>query len=495
MQWGAITLGVGMIALTACQANNPTTGARSAALTSTSCLDPVSYGATPNDDVSDRTAIQAALDVAGAGPEGGTVCLDGGRWMLERAPLGSYNRFGALSIRGRHVTLRGAGPETVLAIAGDQGASTTIAVDILPGAAHVRVADLALDLSGTTNTSEQTHAIATSGTCAGEACQPIEDVLIERVTFRHPRNTSTRKGDCVRLLGNSEATRLRGVRIVNNDFEQCARSSVTIQRGVYETYIGLNRMAATKTCVDGEATGGPSDMDARLTITGNVFRAGCAPSISLTSYTGATITGNTIDGAITVYRSKQVAISANAIEHTATSNAGTIDVANVCDGLSLTGNTITRNGVPGPVLKLEPHSGAVCSGAAITGNTVYQGTAFHAAYLESVSRLAIGTNVITFTVPAPSMSAIYERAVMAAAPVTAVAITGNVITGPATYAVTLQAHPAQFGPGVVLTGNTAVGPTFGLYAKDANYTAPIVSAGNAWPGGSWPIDMVTAGSR
>ena len=108
MQWSVVTLGVGMVALAACQANNPTTGTLTAALTVASCLDPVGYGATPNDEIDDRPGIQAALDVAGAAADGGTVCLGAGRWMLERAPVGSYNRFGALTLRGHYVTLRGA---------------------------------------------------------------------------------------------------------------------------------------------------------------------------------------------------------------------------------------------------------------------------------------------------------------------------------------------------------------------------------------------------
>lgn len=443
--------------------------------------------ATSQSALTEPTSLQAQLDA------GGTVSLPAGRFVVSRAPIGSYNRFAALTIRGQYVTLRGVGPETVIAIEGDQGASTTIAVDILPGAEHIRIADLTIDLSGTTNTAEQTHAIATSGTCDGDSCKPIRDVLIERVTFRHPRNTETRKGDCIRLLGNSEATRLYGVRIVNNDFAECARSAVTIQRGAYDLIVSGNTLSATKTCIDGEATGGPTDIDAHLTISGNVFRQGCEPALSLTSYQGATITGNTIAGAVTLYRSRQVAMVGNVIEHAATSAAGTIDVANVCDGLSLTGNTVTRTGVAGPVVKLEPHSGGVCSGVVVAANTLTQTTAFHAFYAESVSDLAVTGNRVRFVGTGEKMSGIYERAVVAVAPVTAVNIQGNVITGGATYGVTLQGHPAQFGQGVSVTGNTAVGPMFGLYCKDSGYTAPIVAYGNAWMPGVWPFAKVSEG--
>lgn len=413
-----------------------------------------------------RPMLQSALDAVCGG---GTVTVPAGRWVLDRAPAGSYNRFAALSTHCNDIMIRGVGPESVLALEGDQGGQSIAVISIDPGAAHIRVADLTIDTSAATNTDEQTHAIATSGVCSGSTCQPIRDVSIERVTFRHPRTEALhRKGDCIRLLGNSDTTRLIGTRIVGNDFAECARSAIMIQRGVTDLVIAGNTLNAVKTCIDGEATGG---YDARITITGNAFRPGCSPSLSLTNTTGATVVGNTMASGVTVYRSTGVAIMGNTVTQEATGDTGTIDVANVCDGLAISGNTIVRTGAMGPVIKLAPHSGGICQHAAITGNSITQQTAAWGIYLESVSAVAVTGNQLTFA-SAPAYSGIYERSVLAA-PITGVIVANNLISGPLTYGVQLHASPGQFGAGVVVKDNLATGTTFPLYLNNpAGFTEP-----------------------
>lgn len=449
-------------------------------------------GALAGDGISDRVAIQAAIDAVAAAPDGGTAYLTAGRWTLDRAPAGTYNRFAALHIgakpaiggapatHGRHVTIRGAGPETVLELVGDQGGATTIVLDVMPGAEHVRIADLTIDTTAASNTDEQTHAIATSGTCEGAACRPIRGVTIENVTFRHPRvDPAHRKGDCIRLLGNTDATRVYGVRIAGNHFLDCARSAVTIQRGVYDlVVIGNPRIRALKTCIDGEATGGPTDTDARAAITGNTFDH-CSTAISLTSYQGATITGNNVVGAITLHRSTGVTIAGNTIAHTAVDGNGTVDVKNSCDGLAITGNAITRTGAPGAGIKIVPHA-SVCQRFTVGLNTIALGNASFGVYLESPSYAAVVGNQITYTAPAPGLAAIYARAVTAAAPVTGLVIASNNIAGSISYGVQLVASPATFGTGILVSGNVATGPSFGLQLSSApGFTAPITVLGNA----------------
>ena len=439
-----------------------------------------------------RVWLQAAIDAAAAG---GTVVIPAGRWVVDRAPPGSYNRFAALSTHGHDITIRGVGPESVLVLEGDQGGASVAVISIDPGAAQVRITDLTIDTTGTTNTDEQTHAIATSGVCAGATCQPITDLSIERVTFRHPRNTAARKGDCIKLLGNTEETRLSGVRIVGNDFADCARSAVTIQGGVTDLVITANTLNATKTCIDGEATGDRTD--ARIAITGNVFRPGCSPALSLTSTDGATVSGNALAGAITVYRSTNVAIAGNAIDHIAADNAATIDVANRCDGLAISGNTIVRAGAAGPVIKLVPHAGVLCGGAAITGNTVRQGTVGSAILAEALSRASIADNLITYTVSAPAYGAIYDHALAGVVPIAALGITGNVISGDVgpSYAVTLDCSPGTCSAGINVASNTATNTVFGLRCNGpaANFTAPIVATGNAWGAAAYGNAQVVHG--
>lgn len=483
-----------LLLLAACTPS-PHTGARLAALTGAAlCYDPAALGAVPGDGQSDRVAIQAAIDAATAAG-GGTVCLGPGTWDCDRAPAGSYNRFACLSTHGHRVTIRGAGWATQLRLAGDQGGQSIAIVSIDPGAEHVRIADLVIDSNAATNTDEQTHAIATSGVCSGPTCLPIRDVQIERVTFLHARTeTDHRKGDCVRLLGSTDATRVSAVRIVGSDFEQCARSAIMIQRGVTDTTIIGNTFAATKTCIDGEATGG---YDARITISGNAFLPGCAPAMSLTNFTGGVVANNTLASNLTIYRSTGVAVTGNRIEYAATTDTGAIDVANVCEGLSINGNTLARTGEPGPVIKLAPHSGGLCGGVAIAGNTIRQGSPFHAVYAESVSRWVVAGNAITYTVPAPAFAAIYDRSVLTSSPVTALAIAGNVIGGEVgpSYAVGVDCSPGSCGPGINVTGNTATNTAFGLRCNgpSANFAAPIVATGNAWGAAAYGSAQVVHG--
>jgi hypothetical protein len=86
--------------------------ATAATLGPNGCYNPTAYGAIPDDGVSDRVPAQQALDAASA--TGGRVCFGAGVWTLTRAPVGSYNRFAALSTHGQHVEISGEGPSTVL---------------------------------------------------------------------------------------------------------------------------------------------------------------------------------------------------------------------------------------------------------------------------------------------------------------------------------------------------------------------------------------------
>src|SRR4051795_2644335 len=130
------------------------------------CFNPVDYGAVANDGANDRVAVQAAIDAA-TGAGGGTVCLNSGRWTVDRAPNGSYDRAAALSTHGAHLTLSGTGPGTVIELPGDQGGAQTSVISLDPGASDITIQGLTIDTAAATNTDEQTHAIAIgSGVCS-----------------------------------------------------------------------------------------------------------------------------------------------------------------------------------------------------------------------------------------------------------------------------------------------------------------------------------------
>lgn len=477
------TMKITALLLFACSTSSPTP--RAAVAVTPGCYDPVDYGAIPNDGLSDRVAFQAALDAAGVMFDGGTLCAGAGRWTMERAPVGSYNRFAALSTHARNVTIAGAGPETVLELVGDQGAGDVNVISVDPSAAGVTVRDLTIDTSAAANTSEQTHAIATSATCSGATCAPISDVSIRNVVFRHPKVGIERKGDCVRLLGNSDATRVDRVRIEGNSFVGCARSGITVQRNVHAAVIVGNTFAGTgDTDIDSEPTGGVGDLNDTLVIAGNVFVS--APesqgdyAVTLGGVSGpmssVAVTGNVFQGrGLKLYRTSTMAISGNTIVCKMVGIGGCLDVSNVCSGLVVTGNTITRAGAPGPLVRLTPHSGGLCSGVVVAHNTMVQSTAGFGVYMESVSDAVIAGNALTWTVAAPQFSAVYSRAI---APVARVSITGNRISGPVTYGVTLHAAPASFGVGIRVVGNAADGTMFGLRCTGAGTFGEVTSYGN-----------------
>ncbi|MDT5038953.1 MAG: Pectate lyase superfamily protein, partial [Micromonosporaceae bacterium] len=170
------------------------------------CFNPTDYGGVPNDAQDDRVPIQSALDDAVAAG-GGTVCVNAGRWRLSRAPAGSYDNHAALSTHGAHIAITGTGPGTVLDLVGDQGGGATAVISLDPGATDITVDRLTIDTSGATNTDEQTHAIAIgSGICNtanGTCSMPVSDVTVREVNFIHPALNGFRKGDCIRVLGNT----------------------------------------------------------------------------------------------------------------------------------------------------------------------------------------------------------------------------------------------------------------------------------------------------
>src|SRR5262249_19199791 len=253
------------------------------------CYDPVSYHARADDGILDREQIQAAIDDATA-VGGGTVCLGSGHWTLNRAPAGSYDRFAALSTHGAHLTIAGTGPGTVLELVGDQGASTTSVVSLDPGASGITIERLTIDTSAATNTDEQTHAVSIgSAVCTplnGTCSMPVSDVTVRDVRFVHPPAApGFRKGDCVRLAGNTTATPVKRATIIGSSFIDCARSGIAVQRNVISLAVIGNHFAERigDTPFDGEASGGGFDDGLRLA--DNSFADAPATfSAALTSY-------------------------------------------------------------------------------------------------------------------------------------------------------------------------------------------------------------------
>jgi hypothetical protein len=354
---------------------------------------------------------------------------------------------------------------------------------------------MTIDTSGATNLDpqEQTHAIAIgSGFCTdanGTCSMPVTDVTVRDVNFVHPHLNGERKGDCIRILGNTPATSVERVTIVGSFFTDCARSGIGVQRNVKSLAVLGNHFGVNinDTPFDAEATGGGSDDGLRLV--GNSFADSTVNfSAALTNYAHAIIEGNTFAGpGLFLYRSQDILVDNNTFDSTEISGVGVVDVENVADGVRIDGNVIRRHGVAGPAIKVAPHSGGIPNQVSISNNTIVTDTNDDAIYTDSVRNLGVRDNDITFTAPAPNGSGIHIDTI--SGPVDQAMITGNTIAGPLTdaggntyyAAVRLVSRPQPIS-GVTVALNSARGANRSLDCEQTagSFPQPIISVGNRW---------------
>jgi hypothetical protein len=471
--------------------NKPSLDSTSAALGAGArgCFDPADYGAIPDDGIDDSVPAQRAIDDAAI--NGGEVCFGPGTWDLTRAPVGSYDRFAALSWHAPHVAIRGASMyATTLRVAGDQGAATTNVLSIDPGANGASISDLVIDTSGMTNTDEQTHAIAIgTGVCStanGTCALPVADATVQRVRFIHPVNAGERKGDCVRLLGNLDTTPVINAKLLDLDFRSCARSGVSVQRNVQGLIVSRSFFDGDNiggTMFDGEATGG--GWDKGLVVSDNLFvrtqPGGDAYGLTLTSQTHYAISHNLFLGrGLFAYRTTDGTIDGNVVDSTdALDGTGDIEFGNQTERITIANNTARRRGLSGSIIKLQPHSGGLPSGIAITGNTLQNDTDGTGVFLHSPIDVSVTGNQITGN-GGPNSMAIYVAAISRA--VENVSISGNTIRGEAFAGVRL-AGSATFGFAATVVGlNTSRTSGPGLRCDNpASTAAGSISRGlNNW---------------
>jgi hypothetical protein len=451
------------------------------------CFDPADYGAAPS-PADARPGAQAALDAAAAAG-GGRVCFGAARWRLSRAPAGSYDRFAALSTHGAHIEITGAGPGTVLEIAGDQGAGTLWVIALDPGAHDVTLRDLTIDTSAAVNTDEQTHAIEVG---SGLGTGPVEDVRIERVRFVHPAaSDGSRKGDCLRLVGAGADTPVRRVTVIGSTFTSCARSGIAIQRNVFDLVIEGNQFTqAGDQDIDSEPTG--SGLDGSIAIVGNVFNDDVALGQGDFSVTiggisepmaRVTLANNVFQGrGVGFYRVADTTVTGNTFDATMKSGLGVIDIENVAARVVIQGNALRRRGAMGAPIRVIHHSGGAASQLVIANNVLTNDTPGGGVDMESAQDVTVSGNDMSWTVPAPSGSGVRLRSVIR--PADGVMISGNRIAGSLFAGIFLGASPQPFGA-VSIVGNMMRGSPVGLRCEQSiagNFTQPIIHVANRWEG-------------
>lgn len=463
---------------------------------------PETYGAIPMGDLllpafDCRPAFQAAVDACIAAG-GGDVVVGPGRWLLSRAPAGSYNRFAALSFHGPNVRLVGAGTlQTTIVMAGDAGASTFNGIQLDPGASNVVIGGFTIDSTGLYNTDlgEQTHAIVIgSGVCTpinGTDHMPVRDVVVRDVRFLHDGAAGERWGDAIRVGGNTEATAVINVKLLNLDFLKVGRSGVAMQRNVnglliQGCYFDANNIGGS--AIDGEMTPGsglPSEWPVGLVIDGNTIvrtlAGGDNYAISMTSQVEFAVTGNVLVGrGISMVRCSQGSVVCNTIDATdQLAQLGSIAIDNLCRDIVISGNTVRRRGQAGPVVKVQPHSGVFPGDLIITGNAITNETEGAAIMLVSPRDTIIASNKLTGS-GAPASMGVYVDA--GSRDVEGLVITGNVFRGAAYAPVRLAANASHGFIGAAVTGNVsrASGPGIRVDNPQSVTAGGIVAGLNNW---------------
>jgi hypothetical protein len=447
------------------------------------CFDPAQYGGSSDDELDDRVAIQSAIDAASESG-GGRVCLGDGRWRVSRAPAGSYNRFAALTIHTPRIELIGNGPGTVIEVVGDQGAATISVIGIDPGAQNIAMRDFILDTSGMTNTSEQTHAIQIG---SGIGVGPVEDVQLERVIFNHRLAPPSRKGDCLKLAGNTAPNQVRRVIVIGSTFPSCARSGIAIQRGVHDLVIMGNQFTqAGDQDIDSEpsAAGGNSG----LTIVGNIFRDNVELTqadwaVTIGGYgepiNAVTLANNVFEGrGVNLYLSANTVISGNTFNTTMESGYGVINFGHRAETIVINGNTLRRRGVDGPMIRIVHTPGFWAQNVTISNNEMIQDTLGGGVVTESAVKMSVVNNGIEWTQPAPNALGVSLRATIVQAQATM--ISNNRMVGSIKYGISLAATPFAFNTTSVV-GNMTTGATTSLRCEQSvpnNYKQPVVYAAN-----------------
>jgi hypothetical protein len=451
-------------------------------------IDPKDLGAIPDDGLDDRPGVQAAIDLACA-QGGGDVYLGPGTWDLTRSPPGTYNHFAALSLHCARVSIRGAGAyATKLRMSGNMGSSTAYVIALDPGTDRVALSDFTIDTQATFNQDEQSHAIAVgTAVCAGALCAaPISNVTVERVDFIHPLSPDgSRKGDCVRVGGNTPESEARNIKLLDLNFLDCARSGYAGQRNANHVTVSrcfFDGDHIGGTMADNEATGGGSASGFVFTDNSLVrtLPGGDTYGLSITSQSHFVVSNNVFIGrGMNAYRATDGQVSNNVFDATdQLLDPGVIDFGNVTERVQITNNSIRRRGLAGSLIKVRPASGGFATGLVIAGNTGTNETDGAAIFLDSARNTVISDNALQGN-RGPNTMGIYLSA--GGRQVEGVSIASNALAGFAHAGVRLDPGPFPF-VAVAVTGNTTRNTGPGLRCDDPGlWGAGSLTAGlNNW---------------
>lgn len=367
----------------------------------------------------DFPTIHAALTYLADQGVGGRLEIPPGRHRVERQPPGTYNRFAAVSTHGKNIEIVGAGVDSTTIYAdGDAGKSTYNILQFDPGAENITVRDLSIDTLGMFNTEEQTHAIQIgSGVYPPGHEAPVSNIRIERVRIHHGGIDGERKGDAIRVGGNTPASRVVNWKCIDVDIMSAGRSGFAMQRNsdfglISHCYVDGDNIRHSM--IDDEATGGQGSQGLRI-VNCTLIRKNMAQSdnfaISLTSRSHFQVIGNTIIGkGISLVRGNRGHIVGNTIEGYDMNESSVIDIANEVRNVVIEGNVIFRAGPKhGQVIKIQPRNLHYCDGVTIQGNQLVSDTDGAVVWMQAVNDAIVQGNLICAP-GAPASIGVYVEA-------------------------------------------------------------------------------------
>lgn len=446
-----------------------------------SCVSPLAHGAVPGDGVGDEAAISRAIAEARARRV--DVCFPAGVFELGRPA-----RWASLVIEsGAPVTLRGAGPSTILRMTGDGRQGDWRGIELRGGARGVTFQDLAIDSLGSHNTEEQTHLVQLSPG-------------VSRVTFRRVQFGPMREpgqpigagagGDCLRLVGERDAM-VEDVVVSRSSFLDCDRSGVSLQRGLRRIVIARSLFRGTgDSPIDFEPTAPGAIED--VVMTGlRIHRDAAAQgswAIAIGGYsddvaTRITVANSILDGGgVGMLNVGEVVVAHNDITHG--SGAGpTISVRRRAARVLVEGNEIVRpRGAPAaPLFEAQHNNGFAPTELVIAANRLRQETSAPVVSSTSVARLEITANRIQYAGDDPAQFVIDTHAV--AADAGRMGIVENRILGAARATLRLDARNRAVHD-VELRGNVseAVSESVTCEAQAQGRFGKVVASGNDFGG-------------
>jgi len=468
------------------------------------CTDPALYGALPDDGQDDRAQVQQAIDEA---HDGGTICFRNGTYQFSRVGGTSPDRTVSLVIRGaKNIHLTGAGRQTVLEMDGDGGAGDWYLIHIYASSdatpvKNVEITSLTLSGAKAVNTEEQTHLIGI-GVAPTISIGTVEGVSIHDVYFYHPFRkkqvgdtwVNEKGGDCIRILGAYDPNRLtqgqpdpvdkrsRKILISHNQFIECDRSSIGVQRGVFEVIIDGNLFVDVgDQHIDMEPTGAGGI--GQFVISNNIFMGGhqgdhhvaIVGNDDLNPAEDIVFSDNVLVGrGLSLMNVRRVTVSGNFISSVAKTSEGVINAIKTIDQLIIENNNIHRlpGSITGSVVRFIHHNTGMPGRSSIRGNQIYQDGQGQILDLQSVQNISVSDNDLYFGGAANTYSGIRIQSTARIAK--GITVNQNRLYGPLKYGIHLVASPNAFGSATVVGNVTEGVPTSLRCEGTGGFTKPIV---------------------